>query len=154
MGSLVYIRLIGFTAGTLLQLFWMVVILGHRRQRNFERVLFFLCVALFLFYAGSLLVLNAQIHYAEPPAALQGFVVTMLSAGLCFLPPLLIHLHVEYAGTRGLRVPLPAPRLMVWAAYATVAYFALKVYPTLVAGRGIDFLMPGNALGRGYGLWF
>jgi len=33
MDSLLYIRLIGYTAGTLLQLFWMVVILGYRRQR-------------------------------------------------------------------------------------------------------------------------
>jgi hypothetical protein len=62
MGSLLYIRLIVYTAGTLLQLFWMVVILGYRRQRNFERVFFFLCLALFLFYGGSLLALNAQIH--------------------------------------------------------------------------------------------
>jgi len=68
MGSLVYIRLIGFTAGTLLQLFWMVVILGYRRQRNFERVFFFLCLALFLFYSGSLLALNAQIYF---PVRLQ-----------------------------------------------------------------------------------
>jgi len=41
MASLVYIRLIGCTFGTLLQLFWMVVILGYRRQRNFERVFLF-----------------------------------------------------------------------------------------------------------------
>src|SRR6266849_5337211 len=63
MGSLVYVRLIGFTFGTLLQLFWMVMILGYRRQRNFERVFFSLSLALFFFYAGSLLALNAQIYY-------------------------------------------------------------------------------------------
>src|SRR5205809_6458591 len=66
MGLLLYIRLIVYTAGTLLQLFWMVVILGYRRQRNFERVFFFLCLVLFFFYGGSLLALNAQIHYAVP----------------------------------------------------------------------------------------
>src|SRR6266404_486880 len=38
MGSLIYIRLIGHTFGTLLLLFWMVAIVGYRRQRNFERV--------------------------------------------------------------------------------------------------------------------
>src|SRR4029077_8611906 len=43
MALLVYVRLIGLTAGTLAQLFWMVVILAYRRQRNFERVFFFLC---------------------------------------------------------------------------------------------------------------
>jgi len=78
MGALLYIRLIGYTAGTLLQLFWMVVILGYRRQRNFERVFFFLCVALFFFYSGSLLALNAQIHYLVPPPALQALAGTLL----------------------------------------------------------------------------
>src|SRR5207245_9836753 len=97
MVSLLYIQLIGYTAGTLLQLFWMVVILGYRRQRNFERVFFFLCLALFLFYGGSLLALNAQIHYAVPPLALQAFAGALLYIGLCTLPPILIHLHLEYA---------------------------------------------------------
>jgi hypothetical protein len=41
MDPIIYLRLIGLTAGTLLPLFWMVVILGYRRQRNFERVFFF-----------------------------------------------------------------------------------------------------------------
>src|SRR5882762_2544636 len=102
MGSLLYIRLIGYTAGTLLQLFWMVVILGYRRQRNFERVFFFLCLALFLFYAGSLLALNSQIHYLQPPAGLNQFAIIIISAGLCTLPALLLHLHMEYAETRGM----------------------------------------------------
>src|SRR5260370_41016500 len=102
MPSLVYVRLITFTAGTLLHLFWMVVILGYRRQRNFERVFFFLSVALFLFYSGSLLALNAQIYYPEPPPLLAAFAKTLLCAGLCFLPTLLIHLHLEYTDTLGL----------------------------------------------------
>src|SRR5882762_10013650 len=101
MPSFVYVRLIGFTAGTLLQLFWMVVILGYRRQRNFERVFFLLSVALVFFYSGSLLALNAQIYYSDPPALLTAFAKTLLCVGLCFLPPLLIHLHLEYAETRG-----------------------------------------------------
>src|SRR5271156_5368412 len=101
MGSLVYIRLIGYTAGTLLQLFWMVLILGYRRQRNFERVFFFLCLALFLFYGGLLLGVNAEIHYPEPPPLLVSFAKTVLCAGLCVLPTLLIHLHFEYAAIAG-----------------------------------------------------
>src|SRR5947209_20469360 len=102
MGSLLYIRLIGYTAGTLLQLFWMVVILGYRRQRNFERVFFFLCLALFLFYAGSLLALNSQIHYLQPLLGLKQFAIVIMSAGLSSLPALLLHLHMEYAQTRGM----------------------------------------------------
>src|SRR5256885_15690131 len=102
MGSLVYIRLIGCTFGTLLQLFWMVVILGYRRQRNFERVFFFLCLALFLFYGGALLALHAQIHYLTTPPSGQGFSPTLLFSRLFFLPSLLVYLHFVYYGTRGL----------------------------------------------------
>src|ERR1700682_2638888 len=102
MPSLVYARLIWFSAGTLLQLFWMVVILGYRRQRNFERVFFLLSLALFFFYAGSLLALNARLYYLEPPALLTAFAKALLCAGLCFLPALLIYLPFEYSATRGL----------------------------------------------------
>ena len=153
MSSLVYVRLIGFTAGTLLQLFWMVVILGYRRQRNFERVFFFVCLALFFFYSGSLLALNAQIYYAEPPALLAAFANTLLCAGLCFLPPLLVHLHFEYADTRGLLRSRSIKRLVLLAAYTPVLYFALHVYPLLANSPTFDFLTPGSVLGRGYGAW-
>jgi hypothetical protein len=153
MGSLVYVRLIGFTAGTLLQLFWMVVILGYRRQRNFERVFFFLCLALFFFYGGSLLALNARIHYTEPPALLTAFSKTLLCAGLCLLPPLLVHLHFEYAETRGMFANRSLKRVLLLAAYIPMVYFALRAYPLLASSPAFDFLAPGNALGRGYGIW-
>ena len=153
MGSLLYIRLIGYTAGTLLQLFWMVVILGYRRQRNFERVFFFLCLGLFFFYGGSLLALNSQIHYTEPPALLTAFAKTVLCAGLLMLPPLLIHLHWEYADTREMLRSRAAKRVVLFAAYAPALYIALRVYPLLATSPGFDFLIPGNALGKGYGVW-
>src|SRR6266404_8793374 len=153
MGSLVYVRLIGFTFGTLLQLFWMVMILGYRRQRNFERVFFFLSLALFFFYSGSLLALNAQIFYSEPPALLTAFAKTLLCAGLCFLPPLLIHLHLEYAETRGMLPDGTLKRTLLIAGYAPALYFVLRAYPLLANSPGFDFLVPGNALGRGYGAW-
>src|SRR6266478_937253 len=156
MGSLVYVRLIGFTFGTLLQLFWMVMILGYRRQRNFERVFFFLSLSLFFFYAGSLLALNAQIYYLAPlapPALLTAFAKTLLCAGLCFLPSLLIHLHLEYSDTRGMLRSRTVKRTVLLAAYVPVLYFGLHVYPLLANAPGFDFLVPGNALGSGYGLW-
>jgi signal transduction histidine kinase len=153
MPALVYIRLIGFTAGTLLHLFWMVVILGYRRQRNFERVFFLLTLALFFFYSGSLLALNAQIYYAETPALLTAFAKTLLCAGLCALPALLIHVHLEYAQVRGLLASRVAKRLMLIAAYAPALYFAFHVYPLLANSPAFDFLVPGNVLGRGYGVW-
>jgi len=74
-----YLRLIVLTAGTLLPFFWMVAILGHRRQRNFERLFFFLCLALTCFFGSSLLALNAELHYGAPPAALLTFAWTFLS---------------------------------------------------------------------------
>src|SRR5438128_4379552 len=153
MGSLLYIRLIGYTAGTLLQLFWMVVILGYRRQRNFERVFFFLCLALFFFYSGSLLALNAQIHYAVPPLALQAFAGALLYIGLCTLPPILIHLHLEYAATRGFLRKSDAKRVILPAAYAPIVFFGLRVYPLLANNSGLDLLAPGRALGFVYGVW-
>jgi signal transduction histidine kinase len=153
MGSLVYFRLIGFTAGTLLQLFWMVVILGYRRQRNFERLFFFLCLALFFFYSGSLLSLNAQIYYSLPPPLLQSSAITLLCMGLCLLPPLLVHLHFEFAETRELLAGHTLKRILLLAAYAPIVYFMLRYFPRIVTSQGFDFLIPGNALGRGYGVW-
>src|SRR5271167_1047274 len=105
MHLLLYLRLVLLTAGTLLPFFWMVVILGHRRQRNFERVFFFLCLALTLFFGSSLLALNAELYYSTPPLGLLRFAWTFLCLGLWFIPPLVVHLHVEYASLRGLIVP-------------------------------------------------
>lgn len=153
MDTLIYLRLIGFTAGTLLQLFWMVVILGFRRQRNLERVFFFFSLALFLFYGGSLLALNAQIYYVTPPPALHTFALTLICTGLCFLPSLLLHLHLEYADTRGLLWPKLNKIITLALVYAPTFYFALRVYPVLAAGPQPNLLEPGNTLGQAYGLW-
>ena len=153
MGSLLYIQLIGYTAGTLLQLFWMVVILGYRRQRNFERVFFFLCLGLFLFYGGSLLALNAQIHYSTPPLAVQAFAATLLFTGLCLVPALLVHLHFEYADTRALLKSRNTKRILVSAAYAPILFLGLRVYPLLANYSGFDLLAPGRVLGLTYGVW-
>src|SRR5215469_12657156 len=98
----VYLRLVVLTAGTLLPFFWMIVILGHRRQRNFERIFFFLCLALIFFFGASLLELNAQLFYPAIPKGLARFNWTVVCLGLWFLPTLLLHLHVEYAQIREL----------------------------------------------------
>src|SRR5215475_6149961 len=142
MGTLVYVRLIGYTAGTLLMLFWMVVILGYRRQRNFERVFFSLCLALFLFYGGSLLALNAQLYYAQPPPLLTTFAWTILSAGLCFVPALLVHLHLEYATTREAISRPYGKRLVLTLSYALVLLSAIEAYPFLALPPGFAYLFP------------
>src|ERR1700720_303684 len=99
---ILYLRLIVLTAGTLLPFFWMVVILGHRRQRNFERLFFFLCLALTCFFGSSLLALNATLFYGAPPVGLLRFAWTFLCLGLWFTPPLVVHLPTEYASVREL----------------------------------------------------
>jgi len=151
-GLLLYLRLIGYSAGTLIELFWMVVILGYRRQRNFERVFFFLCMAFFLLYGGSLLALNSQIYYRKPPAGVEGFAVVIISAGLCLLPALLLHLHMEYAETRGLLQVKAWKRAVLALFYLAGLYLALGRIPLLVRGGHFDFVGPGNSLGTGFAI--
>ncbi len=148
MGPLLYIRLIGYTAGTLLQLFWMVVILGYRRQRNFERVFFFLCLALFLFYAGSLLALNSQIHYLQPPVGLNQFAIAIISAGLFLLPALLLHLHLEYAETRGMLRVKRWKWAVLFLFYTACFHLAYHRIPLLLQEPHFNFLVPGSSLGE------
>jgi signal transduction histidine kinase len=152
MGSLLYIRLIGDTAGTLLQLFWMVVILGYRRQRNFERVFFFLCLALFFFYGGSLLALNSQIYYHQPPVALNQFAIVIISIGLCMLPALLLHLHMEYAETRGLLQSRRWKLGVLLIFYAACLHLAYHRIPLLLQDPQFNFLVPGSSLGEGFAI--
>src|SRR5467141_2595074 len=152
MGLLVYIRLIGCTFGTLLQLFWMVVILGYRRQRNFERVFFFLCLALFFFYGGSLLALNSQIYYHQPPVALNQFAIVIISTGLCLLPALLLHLHLEYAETRGLLKDKRWKLAVLFLFYAACLHLAVHRIPLLLQDPQFNFLVPGSSLGEGFAI--
>jgi signal transduction histidine kinase len=151
-GLLLYLRLIGYTLGTLIQLFWMVVILGYRRQRNFERVFFFLCLAFFLLYGGSLLALNSQIYYSKPPAGVEGFAIVIVSAGLCMLPALLLHLHMEYAETRGLLQVKAWKRAILALFYLAGLHLAFQRIPRLLQDGHFDFLGPGNSLGTGFAI--
>ena len=148
------LRLITLTAGTLLPFFWMVVILGHRRQRNFERVFFFLCLALACFFGSSLLHLNAQLYYGAPPQPLSRFAWIVLCLGLFFIPPLVVHLHVEWASMRGL-FPSPFVRnswlALTWLATATlVGEFIRALDP---GARVVDFERPTHVLGVPFQVW-
>jgi signal transduction histidine kinase len=134
---LLYLRLFTLTAGTLLPFFWMVVILGHRRQRNFERIFFFLCLALTCFFGTSLLALNAQLFYGTPPVALQRFAWVFLCLGLWFTPPLLVHLHAEYAWLRELLTS--AKRKYLWLAIAWLPAIVLSPFLVSAIRRGARF---------------
>jgi signal transduction histidine kinase len=96
MEYLFYLRLIAFTAGSLLFLFLLVLLAGLRRPRLFESLLFLTGICLFLFYAGGLLAMNAEIYYASPPPATMRFATGLMLAGLAFLPALLVQGCFEY----------------------------------------------------------
>jgi len=149
----VYLRLIVLTAGTLLPFFWMVVILGHRRQRNFERIFFFLCLALVFFFGASLLALNAQLYYSTIPPSLATFTWTFLCLGLWSLPSLLVHLHVEYANIRELLHPGARKWLWLAGAYLPAALLLPRLYVVLRLRTDVDYVLPSNSLGRAYQVW-
>ena len=124
--SLFYVRLISFTAGTLIYLFLLALILGHRKPRLFERLLFFLCLSLFLVYAGGLLEINSIIQYGTPPYSTRVFYSILNSIGIVFLPALLLHIHLVY--TRYVPDRL-IPRwcwVLVWLSYATPFIYGFR----------------------------
>jgi signal transduction histidine kinase len=116
--SLFYIRLISLTAGTLVYLFLLALILGHRRPRLFERVLFFLILSLFLIYAGGLLEMNALMQYGTPPYATRLFYWALQVLGFAFLPALLLHVHLAYIRTIQGRVITRSFSTLPWVFYA------------------------------------
>ncbi|MGD0425658.1 MAG: ATP-binding protein [Candidatus Acidiferrales bacterium] len=126
MPSLFYIRLISLTAGTLIYLFLLALILGHRRPRLFERLLFFLILSLFLIYAGGLLEINALMQYGSLPYPTRLFCWVLHVLGLAFLPALLLHVHLEYLPTVQGRAFSRFFGRAVWLLYA------LPVVPALV----------------------
>ncbi|MGB7728167.1 MAG: HAMP domain-containing sensor histidine kinase [Candidatus Acidiferrum sp.] len=148
-----YARLITLTAGTLLPFFWMVVILGHRRQRNFERVFFFLCLALTLFCGSSLLALNAQLYYSVPPNALLTFAWTFLCIGLWVLPALVVHLHVEYASLQNLIAGSAAKYAWLAAAYLPAFVLLSRLSNALQRRQDFGFSTPSLQLGGYFQLW-
>jgi len=147
-----YLRLIVLTAGTLLPFFWMVVILGHRRQRNFERLFFFLCLALTCFFGSSLLALNAELHYGTPPPKLLTFAWTFLCLGLWFVPSLIVHLHVEYASVRGLLRTVYGKYAWIVAAYSP-AILLMGELRRAVQSKQQDFESPSHVIGVGFETW-
>jgi signal transduction histidine kinase len=149
----IYLRLVVLTAGTLLPFFWMVVILGHRRQRNFERIFFFLCLALVFFFGASLLALNAQLYYATIMPTLAIFSWTVLCLGLWFIPSLLVHLHVEYAQIRELLLPGAQKRLWLAIAYLPALLLIPELYRAVRLRNGFDFVLPSNSLGWPFQAW-
>ena len=153
MPALFYIRLIAFTAGALLYLFLLALIVGHRRPRRFERVLFFLILALFFFYAGALLAANAAIHYASPPVSTAVFAMGLVLCGLGFLPGLLVHVEVEYgAMARAVRIGA-GQKILVAAFYLPTVLFLARIAPQILARPSLNVLWSGGFAAAFYGIW-
>lgn len=95
---LVACKLIVYSLGGLVHLFLMVLILGQRRLRRLEWLLFALMAALFMWNSGNLLALNVGLFYGVPPNILAGISRLIPFLGLLAAAPLLVHAQAEYAG--------------------------------------------------------
>jgi len=119
-----YAVIVAATAGTLVYLCLMVLIVGYRRRRTFERVLFFLALAAFLVYCGILLGMNAKLFYGRVPAFADDVAVALTVSGALFLPALLLHVQAAYmdvSESKPFNWPL---RPFAMAGYATPLLFA------------------------------
>jgi signal transduction histidine kinase len=132
-----YARLIGLTLGTLTYLFLLALILGHRRPRFFERILFFLGLSLFLIYSGGLLEMNARIQYAAPPELTRLLYTSLLALGMLFLPALLVHVHFQYLT---LLRPSAIPRWCWAIVYLLYAFPLTYLLVPILAFHGLPSL--------------
>ncbi|MGA8220716.1 MAG: ATP-binding protein [Candidatus Acidiferrales bacterium] len=173
MDYLFYARLVAFTAGTLVYLFLLALILGHRRPRKFERLLFFLLLGLFLIYAGNLLEANYGLQYRPwHHSSITRIIFEGLQAlGVLLLVPLVWHVHYSYRTEISDPVRIPGSRpaylgkpvliafylIAGWMLATGVAIFLLYAYPGFGIGRGLfnalnsvtefgEFLVPVLAL--------
>ncbi len=93
---LVSAKLIVYSLGGLVHLFLMVLILGQRRLRRLEWLLFALMAALFMWNSGNLLALNVGLFYGVPPKVLAGISRLIPFLGFLLAAPLLVHAQAEY----------------------------------------------------------
>jgi signal transduction histidine kinase len=139
--ALVAFKLIVYTFGALVYLFLMVLILGNRRLRRLEWLLFWLISGLFMWNSGNLLALNVGLFYGVGPAMLSRAARLIPLLGLVLAAPLLVHVHLNY-------LQQFSPVSPVAALLSRIFYVPLIAAPWMVgmlAGR-LD-LEPLQALG-------
>src|SRR5271166_3304756 len=85
---LVAAKLIIYSLGALVHLFLMVLILGQRRLRSLEWLLFALVSAIFMWNSGNLLALNIALAYGTAQKSLFAVAATIAFAGVVAAPPL------------------------------------------------------------------
>ena len=96
LNSIVTFKLIVYTFGALVHLFLMVLILGNRRLRRLDWLLFGLIAALFLWNSGNLLALNVGLFYGVGPTVLSRVSRLIPLIGLLLVAPLLVQVHLNY----------------------------------------------------------
>ena len=69
-------------------------------QREFQRVLFFLSLALLACYAGFLLLADSRPNNVEAHGYAESFALILIVVGTTFLPGLTRHIHWAFAATR------------------------------------------------------
>ena len=142
--ALVAFKLIVYTFGALVHLFLMVLILGNRRLRRLEWLLFWLISGLFMWNSGNLLALNVGLFYGVGPAMLSRASRLIPLLGLVLAAPLLVHVHLNY-------LEQFSPVSPVATLLSRIFYVPLIAAPWMVGKLGgrLD-LDPLQALG-GYG---
>lgn len=124
--SLVVFKSIVYTFGGLVHLFLMVLIVGQRRLRRFEWLLFALIAALFMWNSGNLLSLNVGLNFGIGANVLSRASRLIPFLGLISIPPLLVHVQEEYAAHfRPLTLPLRIVKV--------VFYIPLTALPWILA---------------------
>ena len=145
MHFLFYARLISFTAGTLVYLFLLALILGHRRPRKFERLLFFLVLSLFLIYAGNLLQANSVLQFGpwQLSSVAQNISEGLEALGFLLLVPLVWHVHYAYRRQVTGPVRIPGAPAAYFSRPVLVVFYLLAGW-MLVAGIGmfVEFSFP------------
>ena len=68
------------------------------------------------------------------------------------LPALLMHLHMEYAETRGLLKNKRWKLAVLFLFYAACLHLAVRRIPLLVQAPQFNFLVPGSSLGEGFAI--
>jgi signal transduction histidine kinase len=145
--TLFYLRLIGLTTGTVVYLFLIALILGHRRPRTLERLLFFLLLGLFLIHAGGLLEINSRIEYTVTPDATRLLYSVLIALGLLVVPGLMVHSHLQFFEMAApSTVPRWAKLLVLLPLYVAPALSFLLPYPFAPVPRS-----PGVRFGPSFG---
>jgi signal transduction histidine kinase len=140
-----YLRLVALSAGSLVYLFLLALILGHRRPRNFERLLFLLLLGMFFIFAGGLLELNASLAGASSSLVTEFSYMILKAVGGLMIVPLVWHARRAYRrDVQGVGIRA-AGRLGTGVAY-TLAFVEI-IYAARLASLGSGMVLPTR-------LWF